>query len=77
MDASRRSAVAGSSHARAAAARKDAEATGGTEIGVICYGIQAENLKPVNPVDLTKNHYSLEELQNIYTIVKNKAGGQQ
>ena len=55
----------------------DAEATGGTEIGVICYGIQAENLKPVNPVDLTKNHYSLAELQNIYTIVKNKAGGQQ
>ena len=55
----------------------DKEKTGGTSIGVTCYGIQKEYLKPESGVDFTAAHYDADALNKIYTIVKNKAGGQQ
>lgn len=52
----------------------DAEAVGAVDIGVLCYGIQADNLKPDGvTLDLESGHFTSAELQAIYTIVKNKA----
>ena len=51
----------------------DRETTGETEIGITCYGIQAEYLKSDSAVDFTAEHQNLTELQAIYTIVNNKA----
>ena len=51
----------------------DREIVGGTEIGVVAYGIQADNLKPEGEIDFTKQRFSEQEIQAIYTIVKNKA----
>ena len=45
-------------------------------IGVKAYGIQADYLRgeAVEDVDFTKAHYSAADLNEIYSIVKNKAG---
>ena len=52
----------------------DGEVSGNTEIGVKCYGIQADNLKPSESgVDLTAEHLDEASLRAVYTIVKNKA----
>ena len=52
----------------------DAETSGEKVIGVNCYGIQADNLKPVEEVDLTQPYLGQEALQAVYAIVANKLG---
>ena len=54
----------------------DGEKKDGVTIGVKAYGIQADYLRgeAVEDVDFTKAHYSAADLNEIYSIVKNKAG---
>lgn len=54
----------------------DGEVKGETEIGVFCYGIQADNLKPSPSVDLTAARLNKAALQAVYTIVANKIAAQ-
>ena len=51
----------------------DGETTGEKEIGVYCYGIQAEYLKTDVPLNLSAANFTATELNKIYTIVENKA----
>ena len=51
----------------------DGEKKDGVTIGVKGYGIQADYLRGTN-VDFTKAHYSAADLNEIYSIVRNKAG---
>ena len=51
----------------------DGEKKDGVTIGVKGYGIQADYLRGTN-VDFTKAHYSAADLNEIYYIVRNKAG---
>lgn len=51
----------------------DGEKKDGVTIGVKEYGIQADYLRGTN-VDFTKAHYSAADLNEIYSIVRNKAG---
>lgn len=50
----------------------EGEASGSFEIGVVCWAIQADNLKPEETVDWTKTYRNAEELRGIFGIVKNK-----
>ncbi len=51
----------------------DGEKKDGVTIGVKGYGIQGNYLRGTN-VDFTKAHYSAADLNEIYSIVRNKAG---
>ena len=50
----------------------DGEASGETEIGVFCYGIQAEHLKVDEAIELDQPYLDAEALEAIWTIVGNK-----
>lgn len=52
----------------------DSEARDGFDIGVYCYGIQADYLKPEGNVSFSAAYLDEAALNAVYGIVKNKAG---